>query len=181
MGDLTRVMGKPSAYKMGPWPMAKGLDFFQGVLIVALLSSRYYSILHPRPQDSESTASRPICAVNQSAAQLVPRWGTTRESWVLWFLLQILLESCSRSVDFYQEIYLTWVATLSKSRFKGLSLHKITGLWLVYQTGAIYCLKLLRLVAVSYGKVKYVDSEWTWLESIKCGQCKFTCTFDSTF
>ena len=40
---------------------------------------------YPRPQDSESTASRLICAVNQSAAQLVPRWGTTRESWVLWF------------------------------------------------------------------------------------------------
>ena len=34
----------------------------------------------------ESTASRPICEVNRSAAQLVPRWGTTRESWVLWFL-----------------------------------------------------------------------------------------------
>ena len=40
---------------------------------------------YPRPQDSESTASRSICAVNQSAAQLVPRWGTTRESWVPWF------------------------------------------------------------------------------------------------
>ena len=41
---------------------------------------------YPRPQDSESTASRPICAVNRSAAQLVPWWGTTWESWVLWFL-----------------------------------------------------------------------------------------------
>jgi hypothetical protein len=44
---------------------------------------------HPRSQESESTASRPICAVNQSAAQLVPRWGTTWESWVLWFLFFI--------------------------------------------------------------------------------------------
>src|SRR6201996_2075199 len=43
--------------------------------------------LHPRPEDSESTASRPICAVNRSAAQLVPWWGTTWESWVLWFCL----------------------------------------------------------------------------------------------
>ena len=41
---------------------------------------------YPRPQDLENTASRPICAVNQGAAQLVPRWGTTRESQVLWFL-----------------------------------------------------------------------------------------------
>ena len=33
-----------------------------------------------RPQDSESTASRPICEVNQSTALLVLRWGTTQES-----------------------------------------------------------------------------------------------------
>ena len=46
----------------------------------------YYTVqCYPRPQDSESTASRLICEVNQSAAQLVPRWGTTRESQVLWF------------------------------------------------------------------------------------------------
>ena len=52
----------------------------------------YYTVqCYPRPQDSESTASRLICEVNQSAAQLVPRWGTTRESQVLWFCYFLLL------------------------------------------------------------------------------------------
>ena len=55
--------------------------------------ANYTLYCYPRPQDSESTASRLICEVNQSAAQLVPRWGTTRESQVLWFLLCFAAQS----------------------------------------------------------------------------------------
>ena len=64
-------------------------------------------LLYPRPQDSESTASRLICEVNQSAAQLVPRWGTTRESQVLWFIFffsiifQFLLVNCISSKSIF--------------------------------------------------------------------------------
>jgi hypothetical protein len=36
-----------------------------------------------RPYTRESTASRPICEVKHVLAQIVVRWVTTREVWVL--------------------------------------------------------------------------------------------------
>ena len=44
-------------------------------------SRRFY--FHLRPYNRESTASRPICEVKHVLAQIVVRWVTTREVWVL--------------------------------------------------------------------------------------------------
>ena len=38
-----------------------------------------------RPHHDDSTASRSLCEVKHHRAQLVLRWGTTLESWVLFF------------------------------------------------------------------------------------------------
>ena len=52
-------------------------------LLVSSSNTHICLYFHLRPYNRESTASRPICEVKHVLAQIVVRWVTTREVWVL--------------------------------------------------------------------------------------------------
>jgi exo-beta-1,3-glucanase (GH17 family) len=54
-------------------------------------------VVQERPYQHDSTASRLLSEVKHVRAQLVLRWGTTLESWVLFFLTQMCL-NCAQYV-----------------------------------------------------------------------------------
>jgi hypothetical protein len=54
-----------------------------GIVYIAQI----FPLKQERPYHGDSTASRLLSEVKHHRAQLVLRWGTTLESWVLFFLL----------------------------------------------------------------------------------------------
>ena len=73
-----------------------------------------YSV-HSRPYNDENTASRSLSEVKHRLAQLVLRWGTTLESWVLTFC-HFLMNNDTTIEQYFESIVI--YCTISPQRKK---------------------------------------------------------------